>query len=79
MLTLSRRVDESIYLYPREGLDPSMTVAELFADGPIQIMLTKIQTKGQVKIGICAHADLVIVREEIHRRESSLAAGYEFP
>ncbi|NJO12303.1 MAG: carbon storage regulator [Gammaproteobacteria bacterium] len=39
MLVLSRRPDESIEIGPAEGIDPRMTLSELFANGPIQIIL----------------------------------------
>lgn len=39
MLVLSRRADESIVIGPADGIDPGMTLQELFAKGPIQITL----------------------------------------
>ena len=39
MLVLSRRADESIVIQPADGTDGKMTLAELFANGPIQITL----------------------------------------
>jgi len=41
MLVLSRRADESIVIQPAEGADGNMTMAELFANGPIQITLLR--------------------------------------
>ena len=37
MLKLSRNDGESITIYPSEELDPSMTIGELFQDGPITV------------------------------------------
>ena len=39
MLVLSRRADESIVIQPADGVDANMTMAQLFANGPIQITL----------------------------------------
>ena len=39
MLVLSRRADESIVIQPADGVDASMTLAQLFANGPILITL----------------------------------------
>jgi len=39
MLVLSRRTDESIVIELADGMYGSMTLAELFADGPILITL----------------------------------------
>jgi len=39
MLVLSRRADESIVIQPADGVDENITMAQLFANGPIQITL----------------------------------------
>ena len=63
MLVLSRRNDESIRIVPAEGGDPSMTVAELFADGPIEV--TVLGNSGaRVKLGISAPPSLAIWRHD---------------
>jgi sRNA-binding carbon storage regulator CsrA len=51
MLVLSRRADESILIQPAEGTDGSMTLAQLFAKGPILITLLG-GTGRRVKVGI---------------------------
>jgi len=50
MLVLSRRADESIVIQPAEGADANMTMAQLFANGPIQITLLG-GTGRRVKVG----------------------------
>lgn len=64
MLVLSRRADESIVIQPAEGADKSMTVAELFANGPIQITLLG-GTGRRVKMGIEAPVELSIRRKDV--------------
>ena len=64
MLVLSRRADESITIQPAEGADGSMTMAELFANGPIQITLLG-GTGKRVKMGIEAPEQLSIRRKDL--------------
>ena len=64
MLVLSRRADESIVIQPAEGVDGNMTMAQLFANGPIQITLLG-GTGRRVKMGIEAPEQLAIRRKDI--------------
>ncbi|MGD8616526.1 MAG: carbon storage regulator [Gammaproteobacteria bacterium] len=64
MLVLTRRVGESVFIYPSEDLNPDTPVSALFEDGPIQITLTRINGN-QVRMGIAAPPSLNIVREEV--------------
>jgi sRNA-binding carbon storage regulator CsrA len=64
MLVLSRRADESIVIQPAEGVDGSTTLAELFANGPIQITLLG-GTGRRVKMGIQAPEQLSIRRKDV--------------
>ena len=63
MLVLSRRADESIIIQPADGVDANMTMAELFAKGPIQITLLG-GTGRRVKMGIDAPEQLSIRRKD---------------
>lgn len=63
MLVLTRRADESIVIMPAEGADARMTLAELFANGPIQITLLGGSGR-RVKVGIEAPAHLAIRRKD---------------
>ena len=63
MLVLSRRADESIVIQPAEGTDVTMTLQELFANGPIQITLLGGSGK-RVKVGIDAPVHLAIRRKD---------------
>ena len=64
MLVLTRRPGESIKIKPDAALDPNTPVGSLFADGPIEIIVTQVNGQ-QVKLGIIAHPDLVILRDEL--------------
>jgi sRNA-binding carbon storage regulator CsrA len=64
MLVLSRRTDESILIQPADGADGSMTLAQLFADGPI--LITLLGGSGRrVKLGIEAPEQLSIRRNDV--------------
>jgi sRNA-binding carbon storage regulator CsrA len=63
MLVLSRRADESIIITPADGTDTRMTLAELFAQGPIQITLLG-GTGKRIKMGIEAPTPLAIRRKD---------------
>jgi sRNA-binding carbon storage regulator CsrA len=64
MLVLTRRPDESLVIEPAQGIDPAMTVGELFAAGPLVIEVLAIKGQ-QARIGIDAPAALAIVRDEL--------------
>ena len=58
MLVLSRRADQSIVIQPADGADANMTMAQLFANGPIQITLLG-GTGRRIKMGIDAPEQLI--------------------
>jgi len=64
MLFLTRRPGESFQISLSENVDPNMTVAELFADGPIQIAILGVKGN-QVRVGTEASDRLTILREEL--------------
>jgi sRNA-binding carbon storage regulator CsrA len=64
MLVLSRRADESIVIQPAEGADGAITLAQLFANGPILITLLGC-TGRRAKMGIEAPVQLAIRRKDI--------------
>lgn len=64
MLVLSRRSNESIYIYPSDDLSPDMTVSELFAEGGIEVTILET-SRGLIKLGIDAPMMLNVDREEI--------------
>jgi sRNA-binding carbon storage regulator CsrA len=63
VLVLSRRADESILIQPADGVDVTMTMAQLFANGPIQITLLG-GTGRRIKMGIDAPEQLAIRRKD---------------
>ena len=65
MLILTRKPGESIKLDLQRDADPATPIGEFFARGPIEIVVHRIDRK-QVKLGIHAGADLLILREELY-------------
>ena len=63
MLILTRQPGQIITIRPREDLHPGTLVAQLFTDGPIEILVTRVQ-RNQVCLGIQAHPDLMVNRGE---------------
>lgn len=62
MLIVSRRDAESILIRPGDDIDPKMTLADLFRNGPIEI--TVFSTGGsRVKMGVQAPEQLSIWRK----------------
>ena len=47
MLIISRKDAESILIRPAEDVNPKMTLAELFSDGPIEITVFSTQHLAQ--------------------------------
>ncbi len=60
VLSITRKQGQSFLLSLRDGVDPKMTVAELFKDGPMHRIL-----KAEVRIGIQAPRELLVLREEL--------------
>ena len=63
MLVPSRRPHESILIRLADGADDTVTLMDLFAKGPIEIMLLGADGK-RVKMGISAPAELCIWRKD---------------
>ena len=64
MLMLTRRSGQSIRLAPDPALDPTTPVGEFFRDGPIRIHVGQVEGS-RVHIGIEAHPNIIILREEL--------------
>jgi sRNA-binding carbon storage regulator CsrA len=60
MLVISRKENESITIEPVEGLDPSLTIGELFARGPILVKI--IQCGKRTRLAIGAPTTLKVMR-----------------
>jgi sRNA-binding carbon storage regulator CsrA len=71
MLVLMRREQESLLIYPEDNIPEDMTVAELFANGPLEVKVTSTNDF-QCKLGIKAPSELAIVRNEIYQVGNSL-------
>lgn len=64
MLILTRKPGQRIRIEPSPALDPDIRIAELFAAGPIEVVVTRVAGH-RVRLGLVAPAGLVILREEI--------------
>jgi sRNA-binding carbon storage regulator CsrA len=72
MLVLTRRIGESVYIFPSDELDPKMAISDLFREGPIKITLTRVNGN-QSRLGIIAPETLTIAREEVVDQLGKLA------
>ena len=63
MLVFSRKENESIKIEPLDGIDPSMTLHEAFAQGPIVLTLKHVGAR-RVRIVVEAPGALRIMRAE---------------
>ena len=63
MLIVSRKDTESIESRPDEGIDLKMTLADLFAAGPIEITIFSAN-HNRVKMGVQAPSELCIWRKK---------------
>lgn len=64
MLVFTRRIGESFVLYPSPELDTNMTVAELFAAGPIEISVVEMRPH-QIRVGVDAPPEMLVFRSEL--------------
>jgi carbon storage regulator CsrA len=64
MLSLTRRSEESLLIYPHEDIDPTMTVGELFSNGPIKVQVVQVEGN-QVRLGVDAPRALLVMRDEL--------------
>lgn len=64
MLVLTRKPGQKFRILPGKGIDPNLTVRELFEKGPIEIIVTQIQGM-QVKLGITAPREVLVLRDEL--------------
>jgi sRNA-binding carbon storage regulator CsrA len=64
MLVVSRKENESIKIEPLDGVDPSLTLREVFAQGPLLLTLRHVGPR-RVRIVIDAPAVLKIMRGEV--------------
>ena len=63
MLIVSRRNAESILISPAEDIDPSMTLRDLFENGPIEITVFS-GASSRIKMGVQAPSELSIWRKD---------------
>ena len=64
MLILTRHPGQRITLQPHPSLRPATPIGRLFAEGPIEILVTRVCGQ-RVSLGIAAHAGFLILRNEM--------------
>ncbi len=64
MLILTRKPGQAVQIDLMADLDPRTPIGELFAQGPIEIVVTGIRGE-QVKLGLTADPCFRILREEL--------------
>lgn len=70
MLVLTRKLGESLRIYLSDTVDPELSARALFAPGPIEIMVVRF-SGSQVKIGVGARPEFVVLRSELDRDQKS--------
>jgi sRNA-binding carbon storage regulator CsrA len=70
MLVVSRKTNESITIEPQDGVDLSLTLGDIFAQGPIVLTLTHIGPR-RVRILVAAPKVLKVMRSEAALPETS--------
>ena len=63
MLVLTRKPGQQLLIYPDSALPPGLSVAELFASGPILVVVKRVD-RSQASLGIEAPRWLRIDRAE---------------
>ena len=63
MLIVSRKHSESILIRPGDDIDPNITLADLFRNGPIEIRVFSVGKK-RVKMGVQTPEQLSIRRAD---------------
>ena len=64
MLTLTRKPNQGFIIDLDSEANPNMTVAELFRDGPIDVVI-QAAVGQKISVGIDAPAELKILRDEL--------------
>lgn len=64
MLILSRKPGQGVIIDVIEGLDPQTPIRELFARGPIKVLVANVEGD-RVRLGVAADMGLRILRYEL--------------
>ena len=63
MLSITRKDQEALVIFPAVDLDPNMKVSELFSEGNIWIRVR--HTEGKTRVDIESPRALTVLREEL--------------
>lgn len=76
MLIIKRKAQDIITIAPKEGMDTSLPISEIFKDGVIEIKLLEVGRR-QVKVAIDAPPQLQIWRGKINSNTRDSEASDE--
>ncbi len=71
MLVVTRRVGEIITIQLAKDIDPEISARQLFADGPIELVVKHIHGM-QCKLGIVAGPQFRILRQKLQETVPSI-------
>lgn len=64
MLIISRKRGQIIRIEPAPGTDPATPIGDIFAQGPIEIIVAQVRGS-QIRLGITAPLSFLILRSEL--------------
>lgn len=64
MLIITRKRGQAIRIEPAPGTDPATPIGDIFAHGPIEVLVSQIRGS-QIRLGIIAPLSLMILRDEL--------------
>lgn len=73
MLIITRKRGQAIRIEPAPGTDPSTPIGDIFAQGPIEVMVAQIRGS-QIRLGIIAPLSFIILRDELLVRAAPQAS-----
>lgn len=64
MLIITRKRGQIIRIEPAPGTDPATPIGDIFAQGPIEVMVAQVRGSN-IRLGISAPLSLIILRSEL--------------
>lgn len=64
MLIITRKRGQIIRIEPAPGTDPATPIGDIFAQGPIEVIVAQVRGS-QIRLGITAPLSFLILRSEL--------------
>jgi sRNA-binding carbon storage regulator CsrA len=77
MLVLTRREGEYLELSLSTDAAPELLAADLFKHGPIRVHITEVRPGAQIRIGVEAPLNVIVLRSELKCRFNQINAETE--